>query len=98
MQKKQNLYETDLYAWCFQQANFIRAHEYDRLDTDHLIEELESMGKWEKQKLVSALEILFLHLLKWKYQPDFQSKSWKRSISIQRSRVKDLLLDSPSLK
>jgi hypothetical protein len=37
-------------------------------------------------------------LLKWKYQPDNQSKSWSRTIDQQRNEIENLLLDSPSLR
>ncbi len=38
------------------------------------------MGKREKRELISRLKPLMVHLLKWEYQPSFQSKSWQSTI------------------
>jgi hypothetical protein len=39
-----------------------------------------------------------MHLLKWRYQPELQSRSWRVTIDTQRDELHDLLDDSPSLK
>lgn len=39
-----------------------------------------------------------MHLLKWQYQPDRQSKSWLATIDHQRDEIEALLLNSPSLR
>jgi Domain of unknown function DUF29 len=44
------------------------------------------------------LGVLLGHLLKWRYQPDARSKSWRATIREQRRRIKRLLTDNPSLK
>lgn len=57
------------------------------------------MGKSEIKELESFLTILYLHLLKWKYQNDYQGKkSWLRSIVEHRKRAKKHLKQNPSLK
>ncbi len=38
-----------------------------------------------------------MHLLKWKYQPARQCKSWQNIIYDQREELQDLLADNPSL-
>lgn len=38
------------------------------------------------------------HLLKWDYQPEKCSKSWRVTIQIQRQEINDLLEENPSLK
>jgi len=92
------LYERDFYAWTQEQAELIKIKAFDKLDTVNLFEEVESMGKHEKREINSRLEVLLMHLLKWKYQPDMQSKSWKRTIMEQRFSIQDILDDNPSLK
>jgi len=89
---------TDFHAWCFEQADLIRHARYDELDIENLVEEIESMGRQERDKLTSALRILFLHLLKYIYQPDYRSKSWLFSIAEQRVQIAWFLSDTPSLK
>ncbi|MGO9721567.1 MAG: DUF29 domain-containing protein, partial [Methylocella sp.] len=61
-------------------------------------EEIDSMGRTEKRELVSRLEVLLLHLLKWRYQPDKRSPSWEASVRVQRYSIEDHLDDNPSLK
>jgi hypothetical protein len=39
-----------------------------------------------------------MHLLKWDYQPDRRSGSWKSTIITQRKEIKRLLKDNPGLK
>ncbi|MEM8780695.1 MAG: DUF29 domain-containing protein, partial [Cyanobacteria bacterium P01_G01_bin.49] len=65
---------------------------------DNLIEEIESMGRREKNALESNLEQLLMHLLKWKYQPSKHSNSWQYSITEHCLRLKKSFRTSPSLK
>lgn len=37
-------------------------------------------------------------MLKWQYQPNFRSKSWRVTICGQRRRIKEHILENPSLK
>jgi len=92
-----NLYETDFYGWIQNQVDAMRAGNLASLDLDHLIEEVESMGKSEKRELESRLEILLMHLLKWQFQPNFRGKSWQMTIMEQRTRISYHLADNPSL-
>jgi hypothetical protein len=38
------------------------------------------MGRSEKRELESRLEVLIMHLLKWQFQPNLRSRSWKLTI------------------
>jgi hypothetical protein len=71
---------------------------FDELDLENLIEEIESMGKNNKRELKSRLIVLIMHLLKWKYQTQKQTKSWLISINDQRREINLLLEESSSLK
>ena len=93
-----DLYEHDIHAWTQQTAKLLRQRRFQDLDIKHLIEELETMGRRDRQELVSRLKILLGHLLKWQYQPAHRSSSWRGSILEQRLRIRDLLEDLPSLK
>lgn len=93
-----NIYETDFYAWTQQQAKLLKIKAWDELDTAHLIEEIESLGRKERQELRNRLGILLGHLLKWHYQPQRCSNSWLATIREQRRRLQDLLLENPSLQ
>ncbi|MCB2263038.1 MAG: DUF29 domain-containing protein [Candidatus Thiosymbion ectosymbiont of Robbea hypermnestra] len=91
-------YEQDFYAWTQEQAGFLRARRYSELDSDHLLEELEDMGARERRELINRLKVLLAHLLKWRFQPQRQSRSWAATIKEQRLSVQDLLDDNPSLR
>ena len=91
-----NLYESDTYAWAIEQAARVRNGE--PLDTENVAEELEGLAKSEKSSLVHNLEILLMHMLKWDFQPERQSKSWTASILEHRDRVNTILSENPSLR
>lgn len=93
-----SLYERDFFAWTQQQAKLIKEKAFNKLDLLHLQEELHLMGASERRELSHRLEILLMHLLKWKYQPSRQCKSWERTIKIQRLDLIDHLDQNPSLK
>ncbi len=92
------LHGQDFYAWTQQQAQLLKSRQFFKLDVEHLIEELESMSATERRELISRLEILLMHLLKWQFQPAFQGRSWVLTIKEQRLRLDDHLDENPSLK
>jgi hypothetical protein len=89
---------TDFYAWTLEQADLLRRKAWSELDVQSLADEIESIGYRERRELVSRLEVLLVHLLKWKYQPELRCGSWRASIDETRSRIEDILADSPSLR
>jgi hypothetical protein len=91
-------YETDFYAWLQTQAARLRAKEWDDLDIDNLAEELDALGRSERNAVWSPLRTLLLHLLKWAYQPKRRGRSWRRSILLARQHLARQLLDSPSYR
>ncbi len=95
---KPNLYDQDYCLWIETTANLLRNKEFSDLDLENLIEEIEDMGRSQRDSLESNLIIVLLHLLKWKYQPQMRSGSWKRSIREHRRRINKAFKDSPSLK
>ncbi|MBV8886609.1 MAG: DUF29 domain-containing protein, partial [Chroococcidiopsidaceae cyanobacterium CP_BM_RX_35] len=68
------------------------------VDWVNLIEEIESLGRNDKRALKSQTTRVIMHLLKWQYQPERRSNSWRGSIIEGRIQIRDLLADSPSLK
>ena len=91
------LYEQDLFAWTQQQVNLLTHQRWHELDVENLIDELEGMATRDQREMTNRLIILIAHLLKWKFQPDHQSGSWRGSIQEQRLQLNGLLEDSPSL-
>jgi hypothetical protein len=91
-------YDTDYGLWLSEQINHLKSHQWEELDVDNLIEELEQLNRSNKRELYSYLVVLLAHLLKWQYQPLMRSGSWEGSISNSRKRIERLFKDQPSLK
>ena len=91
-------YDEDFYLWAQEQAQLLREGRFADLDLDHLIDEVESVGRSDKREIRSRLEVLIAHLLKWKYQPDGRKPGWMATIVEQRQALRLVLDDSPSLR
>jgi hypothetical protein len=83
-------YERDFYSWLMEQARHLREGRFEALDRDNLAEEIESSGREQFNKLVSALRMLMVHILKWDHQPSLRSRSWVLSIQEQRLEIADV--------
>jgi hypothetical protein len=92
------LYDQDFYAWTQQQVELLRSGHLQELDIENMVEEIESLGRQERQELENRLGVLLGHLLKWHYQPEARSKSWRATIEEQRFRIARLIKKNPSLK
>jgi hypothetical protein len=100
-----HLYDRDYCLWLETTAKLLRDahkdrsyHQLELLDFEHLIEEIEDMGKEKRRELKNRLIVLLMHLLKYKYQPEKRSASWINTIWEQFYQIESLLEDSPSLK
>lgn len=93
-----SLYETDFYAWTQEQVTLLRNEQWSQIDLQNLIEEIQSLGKQQRQELRNRLSVLIGHLLKWQYQSGRRSRSWLATLRIQRLDIAELLEDNPSLK
>lgn len=93
-----SLYDLDFYAWTQEQASRLRNRQWQQLDWSNLTEEIESLGRQQRQELRNRLSLLIGHLLKWHYQPQKRSRSWLATIRVQRRDTLRLLEENPSLK
>ena len=91
-------YEQDFVGWLNTQAELLKTGKVNELDIKNLVEEIEAMGRSEKRELENRMIILVMHLLKWTFQPNYQSRSWANTINEQRRRIGRVIKDSPSLK
>ncbi|NDJ19075.1 DUF29 domain-containing protein [Myxacorys almedinensis] len=98
MLKIQVLYDTDFNLWVESQLRALQEGRYEDLDMPNLLEEIEDLGRRDRQALESHLVVIFTHLLKWEFQPQQQCNSWKSSIRNSRIKIARTLRDSPSLK
>ncbi len=73
------LYERDFCLWLEQQAALLRERRFDELDLANLIEEIEAMAR-RTGGGQNNLIVLLMHLLKYQYQPEQRSSSWRGSV------------------
>jgi hypothetical protein len=92
------LYEQDFYLWIQATIELLKQGRLTELDLENLIEEIETMGRSENKALRSNLEVVLMHLLKYKYQADKRCGSWRATIREHRKRLRQALEESPSLK
>src|SRR5437867_1293766 len=59
------LYDHDFYAWVQAQAALLKARQFDALDLDNLIEEVESIARQERHLLWHRFRTLLTHLVAW---------------------------------
>jgi hypothetical protein len=96
MEAKGDLYQQDYHAWITGQIALLRQGRSQEIDAAALAEELEAMGRRERNELVNRVIILIAHLLKWQYQPAHRASSWRGSIVEQRVQIRRELRLSPS--
>ena len=92
------VYEQDYSLWLEMTAEQLRAGRLENLDIENLLEEIEAMARKEKVALESNLEVLLMHLIKYQYQVNKRSSSWRYTIDEHRSLILKALKVSPSLK
>ncbi|WP_317134568.1 DUF29 family protein [Leptolyngbya sp. 7M] len=95
------LYDRDYQLWLEQIVAQLKAQDFNNLDLDNLIEEIESLGKSDRRAISSYLLRLCEHLLKIKYWESERERcfrGWVLEINNFRSEIELILQDSPSLK
>jgi hypothetical protein len=94
-----SLYESDFLLWTQDTIAKLRAKDFDHVDLENLLEEIEALGNSYRDELESRLEILIEHCLK-RLVVDMPQEfnGWERTIREQRRRLKRRLQKTPSLK
>ena len=90
-------YDSDLSAWALEQALLLREKRFAALDLENIAEEIESLSRSERDEIYSRMVVLLTHLLKWAFQPELRSGSWRASIVEARRRIARRIKMSPSL-
>lgn len=93
------LYDLDFALWIEETVKHLKARQFEALDWDNLIEEIESLGKSQRRAVRSFLVRLLEHLLKRCYVLLSDCyRGWEVEIKNFRQRLQIELEDSPSLK
>jgi hypothetical protein len=95
----QSLYEEDYSLWLDNTLKQLQKRELDRVDWEHLIEEIEALGNEQRRRVDSYLRQLFIHLLLYRYweqERSFCGRGWQDEIGNFRYEL-ELLLQSKTL-
>ncbi len=85
------LYETEYDRWLEATIKLLKNRQLTQLDYENLIEELEALGRNEKNAVESFLEQIIRHLLLYEYwQTEFSKNSnhWEAEIVNFRTQLK----------
>lgn len=94
-----SLYDRDILLWVEDTVAKLKSHNFEQLDLDNLIEEVEALGISQRRELRNRLTTLLEHLLKRLYvNLSSDHNGWERTIREQRRQIHFLLKDAPSLK
>ena len=85
-----DLYADDETAWLETMAALVRRRDLAGLDLDNLGEYLADMAQRDRREVKSRLVVLLAHLLKWEFQPEKRSRSWRTTVLTQRQELSDL--------
>jgi hypothetical protein len=90
-------YEDDFFAWTQYQAEVLRSLRTDdnRFDRENVAEEIETVGRNERDAVRSQVRRILEHFLKLAYSPASDPRyRWMRSIAEARSALDDKLSES----
>ncbi len=92
-------YHDDFYAWTQHQAEVLRSLEVadNRFDREHVAEEIEDLGKGERDAVRSQIRRIIEHLLKLAYSPAEPPRfDWIETVFDARQTLSDKI--SPTLR
>jgi hypothetical protein len=83
------LYDEDFYVWTEAQAELLRKRQFEALDLDNLIEEVEALGRAEKSGVLNNASVIIEHLLKLQHSPARDPRNtWRASVREHRRRLR----------
>ncbi|MEG3438575.1 DUF29 domain-containing protein [Pannus brasiliensis CCIBt3594] len=78
-----SLYEVDDSLWLEETIALLKEKNFDALDLENLIEELEDLGSEKKHRVVGFLEQIIRHVLLlqfWQAERDYNQAHWESEI------------------
>jgi hypothetical protein len=84
-----SLYDDDFYVWTEAQAELLRQRQFEALDLENLIEEVEALGRAEKSSVLNNASVIVEHLLKLQFSPAQEPRNvWRASVREHRRRLR----------
>ena len=85
------LYERDETAWLDMMSALAASGRCAEMDYLHLSEYLADIARRDRREVFSRLVVLLAHWLKWEYQPESRSNTWRGTMREQRRELRQLL-------
>jgi hypothetical protein len=85
------LYESDDYEWLLETIELLKNKQFQQLDLDNLIEELEDLGSEKRNAVESLLEQIIRHILLLEYWTEEYSNNahhWQGEIVNFRNQLR----------
>ena len=96
-----SLYERDFYAWARREAVLLQRRDFDQLDLDNVIEELDSLGRQEREHwedhITWVIELLLL-LEHGRHIDDQTLSRWTDELWQSQCVIARQIRDNPSLR
>ena len=89
-----SLYDINNDQWLNITIKLLKENRLGELDVEHLIEELEELGRRDKLTVESFLEQIMRHLLLlqyWTEQKDYNANHWQAEIMSFRTQINEYL-------
>lgn len=93
-----NRSEPDALIWSETQIALLRAGQFDQLDLENVIAELELQVQEDKDEVVRRLRSLMTNLLKYEFRPHQRLPHWGSIILEHRYEILGILKQMPSLR
>jgi hypothetical protein len=93
-----SLYDTDFVEWTASTADLLRAGRLDEVDLEQVAEEIEDLGKRDRDAVRSQMLRMLKHLIKQRFQPERDGASWQTSIGDARGEIWVKMESSPGLR
>jgi hypothetical protein len=83
------LYEKDFYHWVMENLKLLKNKEYELVDWENLLEEIEDMARRELRSLINLMAVIMEHLYKWENYREsaYMGSGWKKSILNARKEI-----------
>jgi len=97
--RNRGLYDRDFWGWTQEQAAALGRRDFEAIDWDNVIEEVETLGRAEKRAWKSHCTNVISHLLKIERagRPGAVNH-WRKEIEIWRAKMYRTLSDNPGMK
>ncbi|MCY4585156.1 MAG: DUF29 domain-containing protein [Bryobacterales bacterium] len=95
------LYHSDGYTWAIEQADALRRRDFAAIDWDNVIEEIEDVGRREKNHWRGCCARILEHLLKIEHYREATHevlRHWVSEIKDFREEMADDIINNPGLQ